>query len=121
MHANLLKVLIERNVIRARTEIDAYYRGGDLAGDLLVRAIGTFLILAIENSDRGIVLECASTVDGRRVRLPGSAIVRVDGMCPTRLALNFDLSPEGVPLVVGKRRGRKPKNRQAAPQTGVSA
>lgn len=120
MHANLLKALIERNVIRARTEIDADYRGVDLAGDLLVRATGTFMILSVQETDTGHVFDCASTIDGRRQRIPGSAIVRIDGMCPTRLGLNFDLSAEGVPLVVGKRRGRKPKNRQNAPVAAVA-
>jgi hypothetical protein len=121
MNPSLLKVLVDRKIIRERTEIDATYRGHDLAGNLLVNASGTFYIVEIAPSDNGYMFTCVSTVDGRRRMIPGTAIVRIDGMCPTRLALNFDLSPEGVPLVVGKRRGRKPKNRLLVPVSAYGA
>jgi hypothetical protein len=111
MHVGLLKALIERN---------ANYRGMDLGRNLLVSAKGTFLIQRIIESAEGFTFGCVSVVDGTPRTIPGTAIERIDGMCPTRLALNFDLSPEGVPLVVGKRRGRKPKNRLQAPVTAVA-
>jgi hypothetical protein len=78
-----------------------------------VRARGTFLVLGVIPNGDTYNFTCASTIDGQRKVIPGSAIVRIDGMDPERLAANFNLTPEGVSVKVGKRRGRKPKNRAA--------
>lgn len=121
MHPDLLRLFVERGVIQNRTEIDAQYRGRDMGGDGLVKSVGTFLILGIESSEQGYVFNCASTHDGRRRLIPGSAICRIDGMDPDRLAANFNLTPEGTSVKVGKRRGRKPKNRVAPHPDSLAA
>lgn len=111
MHPRLLAQLIERGVIRPRSEVEAVYLGRDLGGNSLVRLNGTFLVLEVLSTPEGYVLDCANTLDGRRRRLPGEAVLRIDGMTPERMGANFALSIEGEPLKVGKRRGRKPKIR----------
>ena len=121
MHADLLRLFVERGVITNRTEIDALYRGHDLGGDTLVRTTGTFLVLGIMPSGDGYTFTCASTIDGQRRAIPGTAIRRIDGMDPERLAANFNLTPEGVSVKVGKRRGRKPKNRAAPAPDSLQA
>lgn len=109
MHADLLRLFVERGVIKSRTEIDAVYRGFDMGGDTLVRAQGTFLVLGIVPTETSYNFTCASTIDGQRRMIAGASITRIDGMDPERLAANFNLTPEGVSVKVGKRRGRKPK------------
>ncbi|RYD44948.1 MAG: hypothetical protein EOP83_31090, partial [Verrucomicrobiaceae bacterium] len=110
MNISLLKVLIERNIIGVRTEIDARYRGRDIAGNPLVAATGTFLILEINPTESGYSFLCADTIDGQRRRLSGDQIVGVDGMDPIRLAANYELDENGNKVKVGKRRGRKPRS-----------
>jgi hypothetical protein len=109
MNNSLLKVLIDRNIIGVRTEIDARYRGRDIAGHALVASTGTFLILEIQNSDTGYRFLCADVIDGSRRLLAGDAIVGVDGMDPIRLAANYEIDEDGNRIKVGKRRGRKPR------------
>lgn len=114
MNTSLLKVLVQRNIVGVRTEIDAHYRGRDIAGNPLIPSFGTFLILEIHTNGSAFVFTCADTVDGTRRNIPGSAIVAIDGMDPLRLAENYELTESGEKLKVGKRRGRKPKNATVA-------
>lgn len=110
MNPSLLKALVERKIIGVRTEIDARYRGRDIAGQPLVATSGTFLILDVKlNAANEPVFECADTIDGKRRILPGAAITGIDGMSPERLAANYNLDEDGNPVKVGKRRGRKPR------------
>ncbi len=110
MNNSLLKTLVERNLIAVRTEIDATYRGRDIAGMPSVATTGTFLVLAITyNEDGSFVFACADTVAGHHRNIPGANIVAIDGMDPIRFAANFELTEDGEPMKVGKRRGRKPK------------
>jgi hypothetical protein len=110
MNISLLKVLVERNIIGVRTEIDARYRGRDIAGNPLVTVVGTFLILDISQTDSGFTFTCADTIDGKRRLIQGESIVGVDGMDPIRLAANYELDENGERVKVGKRRGRKPRS-----------
>lgn len=112
MNISLLKVLIERKIIGVRTEIDARYRGRDIAGNPLVAATGTFLILDIAQTDTDYTFTCADTIDGKRRLIQGDSIVGVDGMDPIRLAANYELDENGNRVKVGKRRGRKPRTLQ---------
>ncbi len=110
MNNSLLKTLIERNLVTARTEIDAVYRGRDIGGAPTVIATGTFLILSITyREDGAYIFQCADTVAGSRRNIHGANIVAIDGMDPVRFAANFELTETGEPMKVGKRRGRKPK------------
>lgn len=114
MNNSLLKVLVQRNIIGVRTEIDAHYRGRDIAGNPLIPSTGTFLILEVHTNGHAFAFTCADTIDGSRRIIPGSAILAVDGMDPLRLAENYELTEAGEKLKVGKRRGRKPKNAAVA-------
>ena len=110
MNNSLLKTLVDRNLVTVRTEIDATYRGRDIAGMPSVATTGTFLIQTITHKEDGsFAFNCADTVAGRQRVIPGSAIVAIDGMDPIRFAANFELTEDGEPMKVGKRRGRKPK------------
>lgn len=106
---SLLKVLVERNIVAVRTEIDARYLGRSLGGQQSFAMEGTFLILAIHQRDGAIVFECADIIDGKRRMIPSTAVLAIDGMDPVRLAANYNLDAEGNPVKVGKRRGRKPR------------
>jgi hypothetical protein len=104
--------LIEKNIITETTEIDAVYRGKDIAGDLFVDAVGTFVILTIQKTTEvDYIFTCASTRDGHRRMIPASAVVMVDGMEPARLAETYGIALTGAAIPPGRRRGRKPKVR----------
>ncbi|RYF14498.1 MAG: hypothetical protein EOO77_14220 [Oxalobacteraceae bacterium] len=114
MNPALLKVLVERNILGVRTEIDARYRGRDIAGHSLVMASGTFLILSVHPTETDYQFVAADVIDGSRRTIPGTAITGIDGMDPARLAANYDLDPYGIPVKVGKRRGRKPRMKMSS-------
>lgn len=105
----LLTKLIEKNIVTRTTEVDAHYVGIDMAGVPTIETMGTFVILGIQSKEDGFVFEVANVIDGKRRRLHHTAITKIDGMDPQRLASIYGLSSEGEALKQGKRRGRKPK------------
>lgn len=110
MTPSLLKVLVERKIVAPRTEIDAFYRGRNIAGDNVVQQRGTFLIMDIRPmTDGSLVFDCANVIDGKRRTIASTQITGIDGMAPERLAANYYLDADGNPVPVGKRRGRKPR------------
>lgn len=114
MNSLLLTKLIERGIVAAMTEIDATYRGKDIGGQPTVATTGTFLIRKIVPTDTGYLFEAANVIDGRSHVIPSSAVLKIDGMEPKRLAGIYGLSETGEPIRQGKRRGRKPKALQEA-------
>lgn len=114
MNEFLLRKLVERNIVKRSTEIDAVYKGLGISGLENVETVGTFLVMEIVDNGTEFLFEVADVIDGRRRKLPSGAIRMIDGMEPTRLATIYGLSDKGEPLRQGKRRGRKPKALLAA-------
>lgn len=112
---DLFTALVNAKVIKEGTEIDAYYRGKDLAGDNAVATRGTFVIVTATETEAGYTFLCASVVNGSRRTIPSQDVIIIDGMEPARLASTYGLSLSGQTLKQGKRRGRRPKHlREAA-------
>lgn len=49
---------------------------------------------------------------GRKYSVPCENVEQIDGMHPVRLAAAYDIKPDGIKKVEGKKRGRKPKSLQ---------
>ncbi len=109
MNRDLVQKLIERGAIKARTEIEAHYRGVDLSGAPMARVRGNFIILAARAIGDQIIFDGFSTEDGRKQRILSEDIINIDGMDIERFASIYGLSLSGEVLRQGKRRGRKPK------------
>jgi hypothetical protein len=113
MQEVLLRKLIEKTYFGIGTEIDATHRALDLSGAALHAFEGTFTVLQVleRRQSKTLVLEVASTRDGSKIRIEPAQIVGIDGMTPERFAENYMIYPDGTDIkVVGKRRGRRPKN-----------
>lgn len=107
MKTELAKALIERGVINNNTRIVA---------DCPVLAMGDMpaeveMTLTVDRAyfEDGIIKFFASNKAGRRYSVPATKIKIVDGMDPVRLAAAYDIKPDGIKRLPGKKRGRKPK------------
>lgn len=114
MQEVLLRKLIEKNYFTAMTEVDATHKGIDLSGQPLHTFEGTFTVVKLLETKKtnALVLEVVSIMgDGARMRIRPDQITAIDGMTPERFAENYMIDPAGNDIkVVGKRRGRRPKN-----------
>jgi hypothetical protein len=112
MNIFLAEKLINKNIIKIETEVDAYYEAISLNGTTKIKTAGTFSILRIaKNTNDNIIFELSSTYDGSKMILPVNAIFKIDGMLPEELAKAFDIKEDGTDQPIGKKRGRKPKDR----------
>ncbi len=107
MQDTLALRLIEMNVIRGGTEIDAFHRTNDLSGTRRATVPGNFMVLRAVKAKGGVFFDAASTEWGKRVWVRAEDITRIDGMHPGRVAEIYHLDEAGRPAG-GKRRTRKP-------------
>ena len=118
---NLLKALINRNVIRAGAELLIPRQGKDLSGsrfnyfDHVVEVCATKIDK--KPTDDGTIeeiglVQAVSTDDGAKFIIKAHHIYLIDGMDPVRIAKSFGFKLDGTPLSAGKKRGRKPKKRK---------
>jgi hypothetical protein len=105
----LLNILVEKNILKSKVEVEACYKGRDLSGNPTLPMSGVFLIVEVHKVEDSYDFTCASDIDGSQRLIRGRDIYRIDGMCPKRFALVFGLNAEGERIKYGKRRGRKPK------------
>lgn len=113
MQEVLLRKLIEKSFFKASTEVDALHRGNSFVGAANHKYQGTFTVNSLTTSAKtgGLLLEVISVTDGAKHRITPEQIVSIEGMTPERFAENYMIAPDGTDIkVVGKRRGRRPKN-----------
>jgi hypothetical protein len=112
MDIKLAEALVAKNLLVEGTEVEAAYLSTSLGGigQHLVR--GEFTInKPIKRQDGSLAFSLTSTRDGTSRNLPAISITAIDGMDPARFASVYDVKADGNAAVVGKRRGRKPKDR----------
>jgi hypothetical protein len=108
----LAEVLIDKGVLKAETEVDAFYTTLDIDGITHHKSSGTFCIKRAYKSETGkITFDLASTIDGRLFKISAEDITAIDGMAPSRIAAVYNIRGDGSKQNVGKKRGRKPKIR----------
>jgi len=112
MNTNLARKLVSAGVIRQNTEIEAEYRGVDLSGRPMIKCRGHFFIQAVKIINEEVIFETVSVVDGTPRRIKSSDVLFMDGMPVQKVASIHGISDKGDKLKEGKRRGRKPKNKE---------
>lgn len=113
MEEHLLRKLISATHFKVASEIDANVKGKSLDGQPVHRFNESFTVTNLLQSRKTgrLVLEVSSLRDGWQARVDPADIVGIDGMTPERFAENYMIAPDGTDIkVVGKRRGRRPKN-----------
>lgn len=112
METNLAEALVAKSLLPQGTEVKAKYLATGLGGIGTVLVDDIFTIKQIFRNPEGeLRFQLESTRDGAVRRLPAVAIFELDGMDPERFAAVWDIKSDGGAAVVGKRRGRKPKDR----------
>ena len=117
MDNKLAEALIARNLLPAGTEVRAKHTAMGLGSVNNVLVSSDFSISGHKVKEDGtIVFRLADLRSGAPSSVTAEAIEDIDGMDPVRFAAVWDITAEGGKAVVGKRRGRKPKNRQIEAQ-----
>lgn len=110
MNSILMKRLIERNVIRQGTEVDAMYYGHSLSSQDNAYVEGTFSILSAKVFNEGSKVVFSVRGHDLVVRqIPAEQILSLDGMTADRLAPIYAMNEAGEDIKISKRRGRKPR------------
>lgn len=104
----LAKVLVERRILNATTELEITYDGVDMGGRK-VTSIATFNIKDVEESNGRLVFNLVSTVDGKHHKAHSDQIINIDGMDPLRFAAVYGIKANGGNAAQQRKRGRKPK------------
>jgi len=110
MKPEILKTLIEKDILTHKSEIEAAYRAIDISGSPLAKNIGVFSVKMVVQQKDKIYIDCVSVADGHRRKIDPVDVTKIDGMDIKRLFQVYGLSETGAKLYQGKRRGRKPKN-----------
>lgn len=112
METKLAEALVSKNLLPKGTEVKAKYLATGLGGIGTVLVDDIFTIKQIFRNPEGeLRFQLESTRDGMVRKLPALAIFELDGMAPERFAAVWDITVDGGAAKVGKRRGRKPKDR----------
>lgn len=112
MDIKLAEALVAKNLLPKGTEVKAKYLAAGLGGIGTVLVSDEFTITQVLRTPEGdLRFQLESTQDGRVRKLPALAIQEIDGMEPARFAAVYNIKADGDAAKVGKRRGRKPKDR----------
>lgn len=106
----LISALLDKNAITKENVITASYTVRDGSGRSLHRT-GDFGIVSLERFSDQVRFTLQHMTEKNRVRVDDSSILAIDGMDPRRYADVYDLNDDGSEKKIGKKRGRKPKQR----------
>jgi|TARA_B100001093_G_scaffold331810_1_gene316823 hypothetical protein len=86
MDKALGRELITRNIIKADTEISAWYSAVAFGGSGTVDKTGDFTIHSIDNNNGSTTFHSRSNVDGKWEDVTFDKVISIDGMEPLKLA-----------------------------------
>jgi hypothetical protein len=110
MHDLLAEIFIQKGIIKYNTKVSANYITEQFGGVLKLEAFTDFSVVrAIKMEDGSIVFDLKQVNDNTRHRVPTSAIQKIEGMDPARIASVYNLKADGTEKTVGRKRGRKPR------------
>jgi hypothetical protein len=112
MHVEIYRKLVDRGIIHENTEITATYFGKDLAGTKTSLCKGNFYVKAVRILSDTAYFDAVNTIDGSLHTIKSTQVECIDGMELKTLASVFSINPNGGKIVEGKRRGRKPKQKE---------
>jgi len=112
MDNKLAVALVAKNVLLAGTEVRAKHKAMGLGSVNNVIVENDFSIVSTGLTESGLVVfKLADLRSGAPAKVYAEAIQGIDGMDPIRFAEVYNVTADGGKAVLGKRRGRKPKNR----------
>lgn len=112
MDNKLAEALVVKGVLPAGTEVRARHKAMGLGSVNNVLVVDNFSVTnAIVRADGRVVFKLADLRSGAPSSVFAEDIEEIDGMDPVRFANVFNITASGGKAVLGKRRGRKPKNR----------
>jgi hypothetical protein len=111
MDTKLAEALVARGVLPVGTEIRAKHKAMGLGSVNNVDVISDFSIKRVVALDGKVIFTLANLRDGGSTDVPAENVIDIDGMDPVRFANVYDITEDGGKAVLGKRRGRKPKDR----------
>lgn len=113
MDNKLAEALVNKGVLPAGTEVHARHMAMGLGSVNNVVVANDFSIVGTTITESGrVVFKLADLRSGARSDVYAEAIEGIDGMDPVRFADVYNITADGGKAILGKRRGRKPKNRQ---------
>ena len=112
MDAKLAIALVNKGVLPAGTEVEAKFKAVGLGNVNNVQVVGEFSIaqVIIEENEQ-VIFDLRALRDGSATKVLAESILTIDGMDPVRYASVYNVTAVGGVQKQGKRRGRKPKNR----------
>lgn len=112
MDNKLAEALVLKGVLPAGTEIKAKHKAMGLGSVNNVLVVDNFSVTSTKIREDGRVLfKLADLRTGAPSSVYADAVEEIDGMDPVRFADVYNITAEGGKAILGKRRGRKPKNR----------
>ena len=112
MDNKLAEALVNKGVLPAGTEVQAKHKAMGLGSVNNVIVSGGFSISSTKILENGKVkFYLADLRSGTPTSVYADAIEEIDGMDPVRFASVYNITADGGKAILGKRRGRKPKNR----------
>lgn len=107
---HLISALVSRAAIGTDNVITATYTVRDGSGRW-VSKVGDFGVVKLEKSKEGISFTVQDVINKNKIQITDEHIVAIDGMEPSRYADVYNLNADGSDKKIGKKRGRKPKQR----------
>lgn len=112
MDNKLAEALVLKGVLPAGTEIRAKHKAMGLGSVNNVLVVDNFSVTSTKIREDGRVLfKLADLRTGAPSSVYADAVEEIDGMDPVRFADVYNITADGGKAILGKRRGRKPKNR----------
>lgn len=112
MDNKLAEALVLKGVLPAGTEVKARHKAMGLGSVNNVTVVDNFSVTStVIREDGRVVFKLADLRSGVPSSVYADDVEEIDGMDPVRFANVFDITASGSKAVLGKRRGRKPKNR----------
>jgi hypothetical protein len=112
MDNKLAEALVNKGVLPAGTEVRAKHKAMGLGSVNNVVVSNDFSVVgATVREDGKVVFKLADLRSGAPTSVFAEAVEEIDGMDPVRFASVYNITADGGKAILGKRRGRKPKNR----------
>lgn len=112
MDNKLAEALVNKGVIPAGTEVRAKHTAMGLGSVNNVRVTSDFSVTGTKIREDGtVVFKLADLRSGAPSSVIAEDVSEIDGMDPVRFASVYNITADGGKAILGKRRGRKPKNR----------
>ena len=112
MDNKLAEALVLKGVLPAGTEVKAKHKAMGLGSVSNVLVVDNFSVTStLIREDGRVLFKLADLRTGAPSSVYADAVEEIDGMDPVRFADVYNITADGGKAVLGKRRGRKPKNR----------